>query len=236
MAGGRPTILLFDVDGTLVLTGGAGRRAMNRGFAEVVGRPDACDGFSLAGMTDRAIVRAGLRAVGADDGASVIDQVLTAYLAALSDELSRADGYRVLQGVVPLLAALTGQPRVAVGLGTGNLRDGARIKLAHGDLWQPFAFGGFGCDAEDRAELVRKGAERGALGLGEPLDHCAVWVVGDTPRDVKAAQDNGFLCLAVATGGADLATLRSCAPELAVANLADSSVLSALLSASQTGR
>ncbi len=229
MSGGRPTILLIDVDGTLVLTGGAGRRAMDRGFAQVVGRSDACDGFSLAGMTDRAIARAGLRACGADQTEAAIDQVLTAYLAALQDELVRATNYRVLDGVFDLLAAASQWPATAIGLGTGNMQQGARLKLAHGNLWHWFAFGGFGCDAEDRATLVRKGAERGAAALGAPVDHCAVWVIGDTPLDVKAARDNGFYCLAVASGGADLATLSACRPDLAVATLADSSVISTLL-------
>ncbi|MBM4342686.1 MAG: haloacid dehalogenase-like hydrolase [Deltaproteobacteria bacterium] len=228
MAGGRPTIVLFDVDGTLVQTGGAGRRAMEHGFAQVTGRPDACTGFSLAGMTDRAIARAGLRAVGTADTEAAIDAVLAAYLGALDRELAGADGYRVLDGVVELLAALAGRPDLAVGLGTGNLRDGARLKLARGNLWRCFGFGGFGCDAEDRVALVRAGAERGAQALGAPLDHCAVWVVGDTARDVNAAHGNGFFCLAVASGGADLAALRQCGPRAAVATLADSAVVSLL--------
>jgi phosphoglycolate phosphatase-like HAD superfamily hydrolase len=197
----RPTVLLFDVDGTLVLTGGAGRRALSRAFGELAGRPDALDGVDFGGMTDWMLCRAGLRAAGQPDDARTIEVLLERYLVHLSDEVPRSDRYRVLPGVHDVVRAVSGRDGIAVGLGTGNVERGARIKLARGDLDAPFRFGGFGCDHEDRAELLTRGARRGAAMLGRPLDSCRVVVIGDTPRDVDAARRIGAECVGVGTGG-----------------------------------
>jgi phosphoglycolate phosphatase-like HAD superfamily hydrolase len=113
----------------------------------------------------------------------------------------------VLPGVPEILARLKERGGCAVGLGTGNIRRGAEIKLARGGLHQHFAFGGFGCDHEDRAELLRIGAERGAARLGRPRAACRVVVSGDTVRDVQAALAIGAACIGVGTGGIALAEL-----------------------------
>jgi phosphoglycolate phosphatase len=194
-----PTVLLFDIDGTLVSTGGAGRRAMLGAFERVHGRSDVFDAISFAGMTDRAIARHGLGVIGVD-GEAEIDRVLDAYLQLLEDELPRAETYRVLPGVTSLLDALAPVAGTAIGLGTGNVRRGAYAKLTRGGIHASFTFGGFGCDAEDRAELLRAGARRGAERLGRSLADCRVVVIGDTPKDVAAAQRLGAPCIGVATG------------------------------------
>jgi phosphoglycolate phosphatase len=200
----RPTVFLFDIDGTLLLTGGAGRRAMRGAFDDVFGPGGgAALDFPFAGMTDRAIVRKGLQASGsgaADDAA--IDHLLEVYLSRLHDEVERTDSYRILPGVVGVLSWLTNEvERIAIGLGTGNVKRGAYAKLARGQLDGTFGFGGFGCDAEDRTELLRVGAGRGAAALGLPIAECRVVVIGDTPKDVSAAQGIGAECVAVGTGG-----------------------------------
>lgn len=215
------TVLLFDIDGTLISTGGAGRRAMEAGFALHTGRPDACAGFSMAGLTDRLIVRRGLQQVGHAVDEAAIDRVLDAYLAALQTELASAEGYAVLPGVAAILQHVAILPGLAVGLGTGNVRRGAQLKLQHGNIWHHFGFGGFGCDAEARDRLILAGAQRGAQALGQALDQCKVWVIGDTPLDVAAAHANGFACLAVCTGGATRAELAACQPEVLLDSLAD---------------
>ncbi|HJL15279.1 MAG TPA: haloacid dehalogenase-like hydrolase [Sandaracinaceae bacterium LLY-WYZ-13_1] len=207
MSAREPTVLLFDVDGTLLTCGGAGRRAMEAAFRETVGRDDVC-GFSFAGHTDRAIAREGLVAAGQEPDDAAIDAFLACYLRHLPDALSRAEAYAVLGGVVQLLDALEGRERVAIGLGTGNVEPGARAKLRRGALEHRFAFGGFGSDHEERPRLIAAGAARGAARLGEPVERCRVVVIGDTPRDVAAALAIGAECVAVATGGPDAEALR----------------------------
>lgn len=197
----RPLVLLFDVDGTLVDTGGAGRRAVEAAFAEAHGRPDACRGFSFDGMTDRAIARLGLEAVGVRPDDAAIDALLATYLGHLAREVAAtaADAYRVHAGMREAVQAATARG-AAVGLGTGNVEAGARLKLGRVGLSDAFAFGGFGDDHELRPELIRVGAQRGAQRLGVRVEAARVVVIGDTPKDIAAAQALGAECVAVATG------------------------------------
>jgi phosphoglycolate phosphatase-like HAD superfamily hydrolase len=205
----RPTVVLFDIDGTLVTCGGAGRRAMERAFREHT--DEHVSGFSFGGMTDRAIVRQALAAarVAIDD--AILERTLEHYLAHLADELPRSSGYSVLAGVEGALEMLeveqsAGTP-VALGLGTGNLVRGAELKLRPADLWRRFSFGGFGSDDEDRPTLLRHGERRGAARLGLDPSTVATIVIGDTPRDIQAARAIGARCVAVASGSFDRASL-----------------------------
>jgi phosphoglycolate phosphatase len=225
----KSTVLLFDIDGTLVATGGAGRRAMVAAFDELYRKNDVFDGLAFAGMTDRAIARHGVvAAVGVCDEAA-IDRALDVYVAHLHRQLESADGYRVFPGVHEVLARVRGQAAVAVGLGTGNVKRGAYAKLAPGDLGAHFSFGGFGCDAEERAEVLRSGARRGAESLGVPLDDCRVVIIGDTPKDVAAAKVLGAECIGVGTGGFAPASLVELGATHAFATLEDDGVLDVLL-------
>jgi phosphoglycolate phosphatase-like HAD superfamily hydrolase len=225
----RPTIFLFDIDDTLVSTAGAGRRALHAAFCDLLGERDWLP-FSLAGMTDRSIVRCALRDAGRADDAASIDRVLGRYLERLVDEVARAEGYAVFPGVLPVLDALARLPgRCAVGLGTGNLEAGAKIKLARGGLDGRFAFGGFGSDHEVRAEILRAGARRGALRLGEPVERCRVVAIGDTPRDVEAALAIGAGCVGVGTGAHSPDELRAAGAFAAFADLTAPGALAALL-------
>lgn len=228
----RPTVFLFDIDGTLLLTGGAGRRSMRGAFDDVFGPGGAAAlDFPFAGMTDRAIVRKGLHGAGAtstDDAA--IDHLLEVYLARLHDEVTKAASYRILPGVVGVLSWLTNEvERIAIGLGTGNVKRGAYAKLARGSLDTRFAFGGFGCDAEDRTQLLRVGAERGASALGLPIAECRLVVIGDTPKDVAAAQGIGAQCIGVGTGGFEPRALLELGAHSAFATLEDDGVRDALV-------
>lgn len=223
-----PTVLLFDIDGTLVTTGGAGRRAMEGAFERVTGRRDATR-FPFAGMTDRAIVRRGLEHVGHDAGEASIDHLIAQYVSLLADEVRAASHYAVYPGILRALDAAAEAADTAVGLGTGNVRPGARIKLSRVELHERFAFGGFGCDHEDRAELLRAGAERGAARLGRARSECRVVVIGDTVRDVDAALAIGAEALAVGTGGEDLDVLRRRGATLAFRDLDEPGAIEALL-------
>ncbi len=218
----RPVVVLFDIDGTLVSCGGAGRRAMERAFDEHALARSTSD-FSFGGMTDRAIVREAMVRGGRDVDDALLEATLARYLTHLADELPRSTGYTVLPGVGRAIALLEGarssERPIAIGLGTGNLVRGAEIKLRPAALWERFAFGGYGSDHEDRARLLRRGVERGAESLGRDPDDVSVIVIGDTPRDVIAAHAIGARCLAVATGAFGVDELRSHAPHAVLGTL-----------------
>ncbi len=228
----RPTILLWDIDGTLVTTGGVGRRAVERAFARHHGRADACSQVRFDGMTDRGITRLGLEAIGVEPTEAAIDAVLGAYLEELQDELAQSspDAYRVHGGVEQALGAAR-ERGMAQGLGTGNIEQGARLKLERVGLYRHFEFGGFGSDHELRVELIRVGARRGAEKLGVPLARCRVVVIGDTPKDIDAARGIGAECLAVGTGSYGAEALAAYGATHAFASLTSPGALVALLGA-----
>jgi phosphoglycolate phosphatase len=227
----QPTVLLFDVDGTLVTTGGVGRRALEVAFERVHQRRDACRSFRLDGMTDRAIVRSGLSAIGIEPTEEGIDRVLAGYLEVLGEEVAAAPAatYRVHAGMHAILEAASARREVAVGLGTGNIREGARIKLERVGIYYRFPFGGFGCDAEERPALIRRGAERGAERLGLPLHACRVVIIGDTPKDVDAARAIGAESVGVGTGSFTAAQLLAVGATCAFENLAAPEAAQAVL-------
>jgi phosphoglycolate phosphatase-like HAD superfamily hydrolase len=227
----RPTVLLFDIDGTLVTTGGAGRRAISRAFEKLHGRRDACDSFSLSGMTDRAIVRKALSIIGEEASALAIDAVIECYLSFLDEEVQRtADSdYFVHAGMREAVSESRARQGFAVGLGTGNVRQGARVKLERVGIYDQFAFGGFGCDHEDRVELIRHGARCGAQLLGARLEECRVVVIGDTPKDVDAAKGIGALCIGVGTGNFTAAALLEAGADFAFSDFTERGALEALL-------
>jgi phosphoglycolate phosphatase len=226
----QPTVVLFDIDGTLLLTGGCGRRAFEHAFDQITGQRGALNGFSFGGLTDHAIARMGLAAIGRAHDALVVNQLLDTYLEALERELLAPPNFVVLPGVRGAIEPLLGRQDVAVGLGTGNVRRGAQAKLAHAGLWQLFSFGGFGCDHEDRAELLRAGAERGAEQLGRRISACRIVVVGDTVRDVAAAHAIGATCVAVCTGSDKAEALTRAGADRIFENLAQTGLTEALLS------
>lgn len=219
----KPTVVLYDIDGTLITTGGVGRRALEVAFEEAYGRPGTFD-FSFAGMTDRGIMRGGLRSSGMPDDDGALERILDVYLEILRREIEAAEKYEVHVGIVESIHALRELPNFALGLGTGNVERGARIKLERAALNDYFEFGGFGCDAEDRAELIAAGARRGAERLGRPIDDCRLVIIGDTPKDAAAAHANNGECIAVATGGCSRAELDACGARWVFDDLADVNV------------
>ncbi|MEM1030440.1 MAG: HAD hydrolase-like protein [Myxococcota bacterium] len=227
-----PTVYLFDIDGTIVTSGdGLGRTAM----LTALGPHAAGANFSFGGMTDRAIVRRARVQAGAPADEASIDDILERYLHALARALAagRPSALQVHPGVVAVLDAIEQAPTVAaVGLGTGNVERGARLKLDAVSLDDRFPFGGFGCDAEPRDALIRIGAERGAARLGRARSDCRVVVIGDTPRDIAAAHAVGAEAVAVATGGFGRDELERHQPEFVFDDLTDAGVLPALLPAS----
>lgn len=224
----RPTVLLFDIDGTLITTGRSARTAIERAFLQTYGRDDAFS-FPFDGMTDRAIVRSALRNVGAEGADEEIERFLEVYLRVLEEEIARAPVYRLHNGMDRAVGEALSREGFAVGLGTGNVREGARLKLERVDFFRPFAFGGFGCDHELRPELIRIGAERGAASLGVPLAECRVVVIGDTPKDVAAAAALGAESIGVGTGSFGPAQLLACGATWAFRDFHEAGAMQALL-------
>jgi phosphoglycolate phosphatase len=224
-------LVLFDIDGTLVLTGGAGLRAMNRALKNVFGHDDGLAGIPLAGRTDWAILSDGVARVGKPLDSDLFETLRRAYLENLAIEIE-APGRgpkAVMPGIRALLDDLRGREDVFVGLLTGNFEEGARIKLGHFDLWKYFACGAYGGDASDRNALVPFAVQRArACGLPEiaPQD---VIVVGDTPHDVSCAEAAGAIAVAVATGGHTVEQLRATGADLVVPDFSDPRPLLQLL-------
>jgi len=214
-------LILFDIDGTLVLTGGAGIRAMNRACEALVGHPQALAGIQVAGRTDRIILADVLAREGhtLDDG--LLERFRDAYIANLREEIehpgraqsfeslgSRGGMKAVMPGIRELLDTLERREDVFLGLLTGNFEAGARIKLEHFDLWRYFRCGAFGDDAADRNALVPFALDR-ARRCGLPaIDSADILVVGDTPHDVACARAVGATPVGVATGGFTVEQLR----------------------------
>ena len=211
-------LLLFDLDGTLVTTGGAGVRALNRAFLKVVGISNAMDGIRPHGKTDPAIIREvfTLRSFGRPS--DVLGQIIDAYVEFLPDEVRQSPNYRILPGIPRFLEFVSSRPDVVLGLATGNIERGARIKLERGNLNRYFAFGGFGSDSESRTELVRIAAEKAAMHAGQRLDCDDIFVIGDTPRDIDAGRGCGFHTVGVATSDYSIADLEASGADFVLAD------------------
>jgi phosphoglycolate phosphatase-like HAD superfamily hydrolase len=192
--------VLFDIDGTLLVTGGAGAVAWQRAFLELHGVEANIEEHTRAGMTDPEIVEIIFREViGRDGTPEERAAAIAGYLNHLADAVAESDGYRVMPGIEEALPRLAEQG-VLLGIVTGNIEAAAHIKLERADLNRFFAFGGYGSDSRERTELTRKAIERGGEVRGEPLDLDQTIAVGDTPRDVSAGHGAGIKVVGVATG------------------------------------
>jgi phosphoglycolate phosphatase-like HAD superfamily hydrolase len=205
-------LFLFDIDGTLIHAGQAGLLAFQRAVREVLGEVSWPAELRFDGRTDPWIAKETLRLLGAEPSSEPTRlALLEAYVAHLPGEVARSTRFEVLPGVDRVLSLLE-QGGAAIGLATGNLKIGARIKLERPDLWRRFSFGGFGCDHEDRAELTRQGLARGRAHASSARLRAAAttaqFVVGDTPRDVAAALATGATPIGVMTGSFSFEELR----------------------------
>ncbi|MFQ5989690.1 MAG: HAD family hydrolase [Candidatus Methylomirabilales bacterium] len=208
------TILLFDIDGTLLSAGGADRRAVLLAFRELWGVDAAVDGVPVHGRTDLEIVEDIFRArMGKPPGTTELELLQERYVVHLEKELTTSPGFQILPGIPHLLEALSADPALALGLATGNVEEAAKLKLRRADLLEKFRFGAFGSDAADRETLLRVAIERGKATLTSPTDHLPVIVVGDTVLDITAGKRLGATTVAVATGGDSWTTLEAAAPD-----------------------
>lgn len=216
-------LILFDIDGTLIGTGGVAMRTLYRALEELHGpRPE---GVALHpdGKTDPMIVRELLAGMfpGREFSMDECYAVVSRYVELLPKSLTDEPGYEILPGVQALIERLRDHPDAVQGLGTGNVEAGGRVKLERGGISDFFPFGGFACDHPIRGELIKIGIEKGRKHAGEdvPLEH--VFIVGDTPHDISAARFAGARAIAVATGRHDAADLASHEPDLVMENLED---------------
>jgi phosphoglycolate phosphatase len=220
-------ILLFDIDGTLVRTGGAGKAAMEAGLRAEFGLDAVRDTVAYSGRTDRAIGRDLLSVHGIDPSPANQVRLQDAYLARLPEAL-RTRGGNVCPGIAELLTRLHPRPGVVLGLLTGNVRSGAMHKLGHFGLWDYFACGGFGDDHFERDDVARCAvAEVRAhvAHLGRDFDSGDVWVIGDTPLDVRCARAVGAKVVAVATGWHPAEELAAHEPDYLFADLSNAEEL-----------
>lgn len=204
-----PKVVLFDIDGTLLSTGGAGARAWAHAFKRLHGVAADITKFSEVGMTDPAVARQTFRgALGRDPEEEELAQLIMGYVMRLPDEIEASEGYRVMPGVATLLESLA-MGGALLGLVTGNIEGAAHIKIARGMLNRYFAFGGYGSDSGDRGLLTRAAIDRASMLNGHEIDPAGVFVVGDTPRDIDAANAVGAVSVGVATGEFTVEQLRA---------------------------
>jgi len=216
-------LILFDIDGTLVLTGGAGMRAMNRACEDLVGHGDALKGVALAGRTDWIILHDALTRHGMALDAARLEELRRRYVQHLVEEIQLpGKGVKdMMPGVRALLETLRGRTDASLGLLTGNFLEGARIKLEYFDLWKYFGFGAFGGDSADRNDLVPVAIQRARESGIAPVVSSEVMVVGDTPHDVACARAAGATPIAVATGSYTVDQLRDSGAEIVFDDLSD---------------
>lgn len=211
---------LFDIDGTLVDTKGAGMRALQEAAVECFGAegPE----LDLAGSTDLGVVAGILSHFDRPHGEGEELRFFSAYLRRLEWNLA-SGGYpgRVLPGASDLLEKLAARGDITVGLLTGNIAEGAAAKMRHYGLHHHFAFGAYGCDHADRNQLGPVALERAALHAGRAFLPAETLVIGDTPKDVACAKAIGVRCLAVATGKFSAEELQACGADIVVAGLED---------------
>jgi phosphoglycolate phosphatase-like HAD superfamily hydrolase len=201
-------ILLFDIDGTLVSTGGAGAVAWRQAFEELHGIPADIGQFTDAGMTDPDVGARTFEAViGREPTPHELAELIQRRLEHLPEAVAASEGYRVLPGVPERLRQLSRDGHL-LGIITGNGDGAAFIKLTRGDLSRWFSFGAYASAGLDRAGIVRQAVQRGEAMLGADVPNAEIYVVGDTPLDVEAAHAAGCTAIGVATGHFDAAALR----------------------------
>jgi len=214
-------LILFDIDGTLVNSGGAGYRAFSRALETTYGLGGGLNGVRLDGKTDLQIVREvfdrrGMRFEITEKSAG---ELFNRYVEFLRQELAVVgESFQVLPGVYDLLSHLNRNTSFLLGIASGNIEEGARLKLERGGLSQFFTVGGFGSDSESRTELTRIAIERAKEHAG-PTALSSTIVIGDTPRDIHHGQEAGARVLAVASGYYSLSQLEEHRPDLSVESL-----------------
>lgn len=214
-------LILWDIDGTIIVSHGAGFRAMARALTERFGKTVDMGTIDWAGRTDSWIAGEVLRVTGLPDTPGNIHDFLEAYLAILPQELSAGRPGQVLPGILELLETLRNRPEIVQGLLTGNLERGAEVKLTHYKVWHYFEFGAYADDSPRRNDLgphaLRRAKERHAIDFSPQR----TFIIGDTPHDIECGKVIGARTIAVATGKYSVAELASHQPTAVFKDFAD---------------
>jgi phosphoglycolate phosphatase-like HAD superfamily hydrolase len=208
-------LFLFDIDGTLVSAGGAGRVALGRALEEVYGTVGAMERYDFRGKTDPRIVLDLLGAAGWDEAdiRARLASCFAAYVRELEALIGDGRRVRLMPGMTELVSALSAREDVIVGLLTGNVEAGARVKLRATGLWPRFRVGAFGSDDHDRRRLPGIARDRVRVLVGHEIPFGRVTIIGDTPLDVDCARACGAIAVAVATGQYPHGELAACDPD-----------------------
>jgi phosphoglycolate phosphatase-like HAD superfamily hydrolase len=216
------TLLLFDIDGTLLMAEDATRQAINKTFRDIFGIENPIQNISFSGRTDPGIFRdVALKLLGRPLEDGEYQMVATRYLSFLPGELSYCKSFRLMPGVTRLLPLLAAREEIILGLETGNLEPAAYLKLKRGDIDHYFSFGGFGSDSEDRTELIRVAIERARNRNGGDIPERNIFVIGDSPHDISAGKNAGANTIAVGTGSAGKEKLLAETPTCYLQDLSD---------------
>jgi phosphoglycolate phosphatase len=227
----KPALILFDIDGTLLLSGRAGMRAMTRAFQETFGIGDAFKGESFGGRTDSYLVSKALALAGLPDTPEQHHRFREVYLPLLAEEIQHpGQGHKgLMPGARELLEALEEFEHLHLALLTGNYREAAEIKLQHFELWDFFEWGAFSDDHHDRNELVPIAKSRAEIYDIPVAAIDRVIVIGDTPHDIECARVSGARSIAVATGGYTVEQLRAAGADDVLPDLSDTERVVSLL-------
>ncbi len=213
-------LILFDIDGTLISTGGAGKRALNLAFEKVIGIKEVFKNFEMAGKTDIQIIKEGLGLARVNPSYEIVNDIIENYLYYLMSEINN-NSKHVKPGVLEFIGFVTAKYNYPLGLLTGNLEKGARIKLEPFGLNPLFPFGAFGSDHEDRNRLLPFARDRFSKKFNSSVDFSQCIVIGDTPRDVACAKPYGAKVIAVATGPYTVDELRNTDADVVVETLSE---------------
>ena len=216
----KTRLVLFDIDGTLLVSGGAGEKALRLALKDRFGCDDDLAAVEIAGRTDSGIAREIFKRHGIEPLAENLGAFFDGYIGHLSRELPGHRG-RLLPGIVALLENLKAREDVALGLLTGNLSRGAEIKLRHYGVWDYFEFGAYADDHHDRNELGRFARERAKEKHGVEFAPEKIFVLGDTPHDIQCGRVLGAKTIAIATGGCSRGQLAAHQPDFLFDDLSD---------------
>ena len=228
----RPRLVLFDIDETMIKSDGAGRRAITRALVCVFGITGDTNAVVMSGKTDPQICSELMSnsGISPDEVNSKLSSVFALYPPLLKEEIEQSPGYKLHAGVSELLEALSSETSAHLGLLTGNIEPGARLKLEPFALNGYFPIGAFGCDSADRMDLPKIARDRAATFYKTAFSNRQVVIIGDSINDVRCASGFGAISIAVNTGKTTYAELEQCRPEYLFDSLSDTgSVMAAIM-------